>query len=141
MERFGHRFKDHPTQRSQRGRRVVRLIGWFNHLTDDGIEESFTLRPMERIERASELKIGAFNIQVFGASKSRKDDVMERLVDILTRYDIVLIQEIRDSSGRAILSLLGQLNAENQGGLSNQRESTSREHRYERTIRVLLQSF
>ena len=83
--------------------------------TDDWIEESFTLRPMERIERASELKIGAFNIQVFGASKSRKDDVMERLVDILTRYDIVLIQEIRDSSGTAILSLLGQLNAENQG--------------------------
>ena len=95
---------------------------------------------MERIERTSELKIGAFNIQVFGASKSRKDDVMERLVDILTRYDIVLIQEIRDSSGRAILSLLGQLNAENQGTF-NQRESTSREHRYERTIRVLLQSF
>ena len=76
--------------------------------------EALALNTMESIERTESLKIGAFNIQVFGASKSRKDDVMDSLVDILTRYDITLIQEIRDSSGTAIVSLLARLNAENQ---------------------------
>lgn len=76
--------------------------------------DSFIPDRIEPIERSEKLKIGAFNIQVFGSSKSRKEDVMQNLVEILTRYDIVLIQEIRDSSGTAIVSLLAQLNAVNQ---------------------------
>ena len=75
--------------------------------------DSFIPEPIERLQRTENIKIGSFNIQVFGMSKSRKSDVMDHLTDILTRYDIVFIQEIRDSSGLAVLSLLSQLNSQN----------------------------
>ena len=57
------------------------------------------------------LTLGAFNVQVFGKSKMRKDGVLENLVAILSRYDVVLFQEIRDSSGTAIAGLMDALNA------------------------------
>ena len=41
----------------------------------------------------------------------RKDGVLENLVAILSRYDVVLFQEIRDSSGTAIAGLMDALNA------------------------------
>ncbi|XP_071826100.1 deoxyribonuclease-1-like [Apostichopus japonicus] len=64
------------------------------------------------ISAATNRKIAAFNIQIFGQSKSGKPDVMSDLVQILKRYDITLIQEIRDSAQTAIDVLLDQLNAE-----------------------------
>lgn len=45
-----------------------------------------------------DLRIGAFNIQVFGVTKASKPDVMMVLADIVRTYDIIAIQEIRDSS-------------------------------------------
>ena len=56
------------------------------------------------------LLVGAFNIQIFGKSKMSKPEVAQTLVAILRRYDLVLIQEIRDQSGDAILQLLKALN-------------------------------
>lgn len=44
------------------------------------------------------LRIGAFNIQVFGISKASKPAVMDVLADIIRTYDIIAIQEIRDKS-------------------------------------------
>ena len=44
----------------------------------------------------------------------RKDGVLENLVAILSRYDVVLFQEIRDSSGTAIAGLMDALNAAGQ---------------------------
>ncbi|XP_071826107.1 deoxyribonuclease-1-like [Apostichopus japonicus] len=64
------------------------------------------------ISVATYRKLAAFNIQVFGQSKIGKADVMSDLVQILKRYDITLIQEIRDSAQTAIDVLLDQLNAE-----------------------------
>ena len=58
------------------------------------------------------LKIGSFNIQVFGQSKSAKTDVMNVLADIIRTYDIVAVQEIRDSSGTALDNLLRQVNSD-----------------------------
>ena len=57
------------------------------------------------------LSLGAFNVQVFGLSKMRKTEVVPQLVTILSRYDLVLFQEIRDSSGLAIAELMAALNA------------------------------
>lgn len=59
------------------------------------------------------LKIGAFNVQVFGASKMRDSDVVTVLVKIISKYDIILIQEIRDSTGDAIEELLATTNRQN----------------------------
>jgi endonuclease/exonuclease/phosphatase family metal-dependent hydrolase len=56
------------------------------------------------------LKIAAFNIQIYGQTKYGKKDVIQILIQILQRYDIILIQEIRDSAGDAITNLLRDLN-------------------------------
>jgi len=56
------------------------------------------------------LKIASFNIQVLGRSKVKKKKVVDVLVKILSRYDIIFVQELRDSSGLAIKKLLARLN-------------------------------
>ena len=38
-------------------------------------------------------RLGAFNIQIFGVSKMERAGVPAVLVDIITAYDIVLVQE------------------------------------------------
>ncbi|XP_033105743.1 deoxyribonuclease-1-like [Anneissia japonica] len=57
-----------------------------------------------------DLRFSAFNIQTFGVSKMDKPEVVDTLVDIILRYDLVLIQEIRDSSGKSIIELLNEVN-------------------------------
>ena len=57
------------------------------------------------------LKIGCFNIQVFGVSKMSKPAIADVLADIATLYDLLIIQEIRDVTGTAITKLLEQVNA------------------------------
>ena len=59
---------------------------------------------------AKDLKIGAFNVQVFGKSKMSKPAVVTKLINTLQRYDLVLVQEVRDISETAIKDLLNQLN-------------------------------
>ena len=56
------------------------------------------------------LLIGAFNVQVFGDSKSSKPAVMQRLVRIIRRYDVILVQEVRDKDGSAVAKLLSDIN-------------------------------
>ncbi|XP_040050107.2 deoxyribonuclease I-like 1-like isoform X1 [Gasterosteus aculeatus] len=59
---------------------------------------------------ASSLKICAFNVQSFGESKANNKKVMGILLKILSRCDVCLIQEVRDSKGAAIQALLKDLN-------------------------------
>ena len=56
------------------------------------------------------LRIGAFNIQVFGISKVSKPDVMDILADIIRIYDIIAIQEIRDASQTALPAFVDTIN-------------------------------
>ncbi|XP_066931716.1 deoxyribonuclease gamma-like [Clytia hemisphaerica] len=60
----------------------------------------------------SVLDIAAFNVRIFGANKATDQTTMDILVKIILRYDLILIQEIRDSSGTAIQTLLKTLNKE-----------------------------
>ena len=57
------------------------------------------------------LRLGAFNIQVFGTTKASKPEVMEVLGKIIRTYDIVAIQEIRDKSQTALPALVDVVNA------------------------------
>lgn len=57
------------------------------------------------------LKISAFNVRIFGRTKASKSEVMGILTNITLRYDIMLVQEIRDSSMTAIQDLLDLVNA------------------------------
>ncbi|KAK9515961.1 hypothetical protein VZT92_026557 [Zoarces viviparus] len=59
---------------------------------------------------ASSLKICAFNVQSFGESKANNKKVMGILLKILSRCDLCLIQEVRDSKGTAIQALVKDLN-------------------------------
>lgn len=56
------------------------------------------------------LTIMAWNVQVFGVTKMSNQAIVSVLVPTFRKYDISLIQEIRDSSGTAIQSLLTQIN-------------------------------
>ncbi|XP_071101873.1 deoxyribonuclease-1-like [Haliotis cracherodii] len=58
----------------------------------------------------STLKVGAFNIQVFGKTKASKPDVMETIRKIIASYDVMLVQEIRQKSGDCMVQLLDLLN-------------------------------
>ena len=69
-------------------------------------------------EAETVISVAAFNIQVFGRSKMGKVGVPEILADIITRYDVILIQEIRDISETAVYELLDLVNAESNGEYS-----------------------
>ncbi|MBW2995523.1 endonuclease/exonuclease/phosphatase family protein [Candidatus Woesearchaeota archaeon] len=56
------------------------------------------------------ISIATFNIQTFGQSKLNKTDVMERIVDIIGRYDVVAIQEIRSKEQNMMPRLIDMLN-------------------------------
>jgi len=58
--------------------------------------------PVER----GDYKIGTFNIQVFGQKKANNKYVMPVIKDIIDDYDIIAIQEVRDSTG----TVIGKLN-------------------------------
>jgi len=49
-------------------------------------------------KETGDLKIASWNLQVFGQSKASNDTLMGRYVDIMNNYDIIIIQEIRDTS-------------------------------------------
>ena len=57
--------------------------------------------------------IGSFNIQSFGRAKMEKSDVVPILVDIVRRFDVIAIQELRDIDQRVIPEFLALIN---QGG-------------------------
>jgi endonuclease/exonuclease/phosphatase family metal-dependent hydrolase len=71
---------------------------------------SATLSPSPPSEEA--LRIGAFNIQVFGTTKASKPEVLDVLGKIIRTYDIVAIQEIRDASQTALPKLVDTVNSD-----------------------------
>lgn len=62
------------------------------------------------VQGASDFRICAFNLHNFGESKTKKNNVMHTLTRIISRCDVCLLQEVRDSKERALPQLLEQLN-------------------------------
>ncbi|XP_047452443.1 deoxyribonuclease-1-like 1 [Mugil cephalus] len=58
------------------------------------------------VQGGSDFRVCAFNLHHFGDSKSKKTDVMQTLVRIITRCDVCLLQEVRDSKEKAVPRLL-----------------------------------
>lgn len=58
------------------------------------------------------LVVGAFNVQVFGTTKAAREDVMDVLGETIRSYDLIAIQEIRDSSGTSLPALLDEVNSD-----------------------------
>jgi len=55
------------------------------------------------------LSLLTFNIQIFGNTKLAKKEVFDILIDITKQYDIIAIQEVRDSSGDSVLKFMAAL--------------------------------
>ena len=62
--------------------------------------------------RREAILVGSFNIQTFGRAKMSRPDVVEILVDIARRFDILAIQELRDISEETIPEFLALINAD-----------------------------
>ncbi len=58
------------------------------------------------------IRIATFNIQVFGQAKLRKESVMRILAQIIRRFDVVAIQEIRSKRQNVLPRLLEYVNAD-----------------------------
>ncbi|XP_007908834.1 deoxyribonuclease gamma [Callorhinchus milii] len=56
------------------------------------------------------LKICSFNVRTFGEAKVANQEVLNLLVRIISRCDLMLIMEIKDSSNRSFPVLMGSLN-------------------------------
>lgn len=80
------------------------------------------------------LKIAAFNADILGKTKMGKANIAGYIAEIVTRYDVILIQEIRDISEETPKDLLSLVNAKNKGtyalSLSERLGRTSSKEQY-----------
>ena len=67
----------------------------------------------DQVNDEETLRIGAFNIQIFGISKASKPEVMDVLGKIIRTYDVIAIEEIRDKSQTALPMLVDTVNSDN----------------------------
>ena len=56
-------------------------------------------------------RIATFNIKVFGETKMGKSDVVSELVNITLRYDMVVVQEIKDLDQTVPYDFLDAINS------------------------------
>ncbi len=61
--------------------------------------------------RENVIRVGSFNIQVFGVQKLAKPGVMKLLADIVRRFDIVAIQEVRANTNDILPRFVDLLNS------------------------------
>jgi deoxyribonuclease-1-like protein len=57
------------------------------------------------------IRIASFNIQVLGSSKARKPEVMNVLANVIRRYDVVAIQELRTKDAWVMENLVALVNS------------------------------
>lgn len=61
---------------------------------------------------AQDYLIAAFNLRNFGPARLEKPQAMQTIVNILRRYDLVVLIELRDRTGGSFAELLAQINAQ-----------------------------
>ena len=71
------------------------------------VDENFTIEELDRSEVA---RIATFNIKVFGDTKMSNQTVVDELVDIFQRYDMIAVQEIKDIDEVVPYQFLNELN-------------------------------
>ncbi|MEQ2259111.1 hypothetical protein XENORESO_006975, partial [Xenotaenia resolanae] len=70
-------------------------------------------KPYRTPLHAANMKIAAFNIQKFGRRKVSDPEVLNVLVKIISRYDIIVILEVVDAKGKSVETLKQALNKAN----------------------------
>ena len=71
------------------------------------VDENFTVEELDRTEVA---RVATFNIKVFGDTKMGNQTVVDELVDVFQRYDMVAVQEIKDIDEEVPYLFLDELN-------------------------------
>ncbi|KAM3914198.1 deoxyribonuclease gamma [Leptodactylus fuscus] len=64
------------------------------------------------VTHAAAIRICSFNIQSFGEAKCAKPEVMNIIVKVVSRCDIMLLMEIKDTTDKVMNKLMGQLNSQ-----------------------------
>lgn len=73
-------------------------------------QQVYANQPQHGIQQST-IKIASFNIQVFGESKLHKPEALRTLVEIVRRFDVVAIQEVRAVSDDILPRFVAELNA------------------------------
>ena len=88
---------------------AVVAVGYYLSDNFESILNNFKLQGQATLEDT--VSIATFNIQTFGQSKLNKTDVMQRITEIISQYDIVAVQEIRSKEQNVMPTLIDMLNA------------------------------
>lgn len=100
--------------------------GWFffQNFEVEGLEQLTvrrrpTSRPADPVSTPSApwspgdaVRVASFNIQVFGETKAKKPEVMSVLADVVQRFDIVAVQEIRAANPNFVPNFVDFVNAD-----------------------------
>lgn len=114
---------------------LVFLLASIYYVYDSGLLDSYLGQnepDLPVVPDGDCIKIGAFNIQVFGRTKREKTEVMNILAQIIREFDVVLVQEIRDSSETTapiFIEAINELEGPNYAFIRSERlgRSTSKE--------------
>ena len=84
----------------------INSIGSSDKIEDSKIDsETIQLDKANNNENISTFTIANWNLQIFGQSKSNKENIMNFYTEEIQKYDIVFIQEIRDKAETAFPKL------------------------------------
>ena len=70
------------------------------------------IRPQQPGNSREPIIVGAFNIQIFGVAKSNDGFVMQHLVDIARRFDLLAIQELRAEDQTVVSNFVRMINSD-----------------------------
>ncbi len=79
---------------------------------DTGDVRPISTAPVPVRHAGETIRIATFNIQVFGTSKMKKTHVMDVLVQVVRRFDVVAIQELRSKDQTVIPKFVDLINSE-----------------------------
>ena len=64
---------------------------------------------------ADAIRIASFNIKVFGPKKARNTETLRILAAIVRSFDVVAVQEVKDSKGKVPVAFLNEINKVGKG--------------------------
>ncbi|MBD3673366.1 MAG: endonuclease/exonuclease/phosphatase family protein [Planctomycetaceae bacterium] len=104
---------------------------WLSDLRGPRVEQREASVPVPKAPQT--IRLGTFNIQVFGKSKLGKPDVMGILADVARQFDVLAIQEIRtqdDSHLDQFLRMVNQTGRQYRGVIGERIGRTSSTEQY-----------
>lgn len=86
---------------------LAAVVIFYNDITpEDHITQPVIYTTGISTTNINEISLLSFNIQIFGTSKMSNKSVINTLVNIINKYDVIAIQEVRDSSGQAVIEFM-----------------------------------